>query len=205
MRRRPVAGYLLASILVGVIGMVAAIVMTVSGIMNPFRDVSQSYEDIAQTGVEIGTQATELQLQNAKYTIMSFSKNPETPGAAVQMQACAVTNEYGDPVVRNTSTQRITSDDLQATGIEQPGVQHAIFTHFESRGGIYTIQCQDPGLLSDGVSQRIHTSTNPGVFTGLASMLIAGGLFVMGIINSSRNKKAQAQRLKRTGHTPDPL
>src|SRR5699024_10993630 len=56
--RRPVAGYLLASIVVGVVGLVTAISMTVSGILNSFSDVSESYIDIFDTGVEVGPQET---------------------------------------------------------------------------------------------------------------------------------------------------
>jgi high-affinity Fe2+/Pb2+ permease len=42
-----------------------------------------------------------------------------------------------------------------------------------------------------------------GMLIGLGSMLLAAGLFIMGVVNSSRNKKVQAQRLPQNpGSTP---
>lgn len=193
--RRSVAGYLLTSIVVGVVGLVTAILLTVSGIMNSYSEVSESYVDIFDTGEAVGPQTTAVDLQDAKYTIVSFSDEPQAPSIAELNQQCAVTDPYGDPVATNTSSQELDDHDRTRIEDELTEVQHLVFTHFEARSGTYLVTCEDYGLLSDGTSTTMGSTAIKGVLIGLGSVLVAAGLFIMGVVNSSRNKKAQAQRL----------
>jgi len=196
--RRPVAGYILASIGVGVVGLVTAIVLTVSGIMNSFDDVSESYINIFEHGTEIGTQPTPVDLDDAKYTVVSFSDEPQQPSVAELHQQCNVIDPHGDPAPTNASSQDIADTDRVRFGHDLEAVEHVIFTHFEAREGTYRVWCQDPGLLSDGTSNIMGDRALNGIFIGLGSVVVAAGLFIMGVVNSSRNKKAQAQQLPRT-------
>lgn len=193
--RRPVAGYILASIAVGMIGLVTAIIITVTGIMNTFADVGESYADAFETGMPVGSQATSVELEDAKYTVLSFFYRSEEPSVTEQMQQCNITDSHGDPVESNTSSQRVSEAEAAAAGYQSSGLQHVIFTHFEARAGTYTIQCQQDAIVSDGSGYRMSNTALQGVFIGAISVVIAGGLFVMGVVNSSRNKKAQAKEL----------
>lgn len=200
--RRSVAGYILASIAVGVIGLVTAIMMTVSGIMNSYSDVSESYVDIFDTGVEVGPQTSSVELSDAKYTIVSFLEAEDAPSVVEVNQACEVTDPYGDPVSTNTTSQPIADTNRQRFGADLAQTQHVIFTHFEARDGSYQVVCEDYGLLSDGAGNSTGSTATQGILIGLGSMLVAAGLFVMGVVNSSRNKKAQDLRLPDTS-VPD--
>ncbi len=193
--RRPVAGYILASIAVGMIGLVTAIMITVSGIMNTFSDVGESYADAFETGTSIGSQATHMELDDARYTVLSFYHQPNEPTMAEQLQQCTVTDPQGDPVTPDTSSQPLSEAEAAASGRDLPGLQHVIFTHFEAREGTYIIQCQDEAIISDGSDYQLSNTALQGVLIGLGSVALAGGLFVMGVFNSSRNKKAQAEEL----------
>lgn len=190
--RRPVAGYLLASIAVGVIGLVTAIVITVSGIMNTFSDVGESYADAFETGRRIGAQATAVELKDAKYTVLSFYYRSAEPSIAEEMQQCTITDATGEPVTTSTSSQRVTDTKALAHESDLADAKHVVFSHFEAREGTYTIDCAQEAILSDGANYRMSSTTLQGVLIGLGSVVIAGGLFVMGVVNSSRNKKAQA-------------
>lgn len=192
--RRPVAGYILASIVVGVVGLVTAIVLTVSGTLNPFRDVSESYVDIFETGVEVGPQATSVDLDDARYTIVSFNDAPEAPTVTEVNQACTITGPHNDPVPTDTSSQAIDDTNRQRIGPDLAETQHVIFTHFEARRGTYQVVCEDYGLLSDGAGNIMGPTATRGVLIGVGSVAVAAGLFIMGVVNSSRNKKTQAQR-----------
>lgn len=201
--RRPVAGYLLASIAVGAVGLVTAIWLTVSGIMNPFDEVSEAYVDIFETGEEVGPQTTTVDLEDAKYTIVSFSQDTQAPSVADLNQQCAVIDPHGDSVATNTSTQEIAGSQHERFDAELTDVEHVIYTHFEARSGTYLVTCQDYGLLSDGTANPMGDTAVKGMLIGLGSMLLAAGLFIMGVVNSSRNKKVQAQRLPQNpGSTP---
>ena len=200
--RRPVAGYLLASIAVGVVGLVTAILMTVSGIMNSFSDVSESYVDIFDTGVEVGPQTTALDLDDAQYTIVSLGDGAEAPSVVEVNLECVITDPDGDPVPTNTSSQEMDNTTRQRFGAELSDTHHVIFTHFEARQGTHEVTCQDYGLLSDGTSNSMGETATRGIMIGLGSVLVAAGLFIMGVVNSSRNKKAQAQRLPNVNDTP---
>ncbi len=191
--RRPVAGYILASIVVGVLGLVAAIAITISGIMNTFSDVGESYADAFETGERVGPQAKAVELGDAKYTILSLYYRTEEPSVAEQMQQCNITDPDGDPVASTTSSQQVTETQAAAAGYHVPGLHHVIYTHFEAREGTYVVQCQQEGIVSDGASYKMSNTALRGVLIGLSSVVIAGGLFVMGVVNSSRNKKSQAQ------------
>lgn len=191
--RRPVAGYILASIGVGVVGLVTAILITVSGIMNPFSDVSESYVDIFDTGIEVDSQLTPVDLDDAKYTIVSFSDSAQTPSVAELNQQCDIIDPHGDPVATNTASQRIADADRARFGRDLVDVESIGFTHFEARSGTYTVSCAQFGLLSDGSSYTMGSTATKGVLIGLGSVVLAGGLFVLGVVNSSRNKKAQAE------------
>lgn len=193
--RRPVAGYILASIGVGVVGLVTAILITVSGIMNSFTDVSESYVDIFDTGIEVGSQPTPVDLDDAKYTIVSFSESPQTPSVAELNQQCEIIDPYGESVATNTSSQQIGDADRSPFGRDLADVESVGFTHFEARNGTYLVSCEQFGLLSDETSYSMGSTATKGVLIGLGSVVLAGGLFVLGVVNSSRNKKAQAENL----------
>ena len=201
--RRPVAGYILASIVVGVLGLVTAIAITVSGIMNTFSDVGESYADAFETGVRVGPQASSIELEGAKYTILSLYYRDEEPSVTDKMQQCDITDPDGHPVMSNTSSQQVTESQAAAAGYHLPGLHHVIFTHFEARQGTYIIQCRQEAIVSDGSSYQMSNTALHGVLIGLSSVVIAGGLFIMGIVNSSRNKKAQAEELA-LAHAADP-
>ena len=191
--RRPVAGYILASIGVGVVGLVTAILITVSGIMNSFSDVSESYDDIFDTGIEVGPQPTPVDLDDAKYTIVSFSDSPQTPTVAELNQQCEIIDPHGEAVATNTSAQQIADADRARFGRDLVDVESIGFTHFEARSGTYTVSCEQFGLLSDETSYTMGSTAMQGVLIGLGSVIVAGGLFVLGVVNSSRNKKTQAE------------
>lgn len=201
--RRPVAGYILASIVVGVLGLVTAIAITISGIMNTFSDVGESYADAFETGEHVGPQATPVELGDAKYTVLSLYYRSEEPSVAEQMQQCDITDPDGDPVASNTSSQQVTEAQAAAAGYHLPGLYHVIFTHFEAREGTYIVECQQEAIVSDGASYRMSNTALQGVLIGLSSVVIAGGLFVMGVVNSSRNKKAQAAELAQAAQPND--
>lgn len=191
--RRAVAGYILASIGVGVVGLVTAILITVSGIMNSFTDVSESYVDIFDTGMEVGSQPTTVNLDDARYTIVSFWDSPHTPSVAELNQQCEIIDPHGEAAATNTSAQQIADTDRARFGRDLVDIEYLVFTHFEARSGTYTVSCDQFGLLSDGTTYTMGNTAIKGVFIGLGSVVIAGGLFVMGVVNSSRNKKAQAE------------
>lgn len=195
-RRRPVAGYILASIIVGVIGLVTAIMMTVSGIMNSFSSVGESYVDIFETGQEIGTQPVDVTLDSARYTIVSFADAGQE-GASLQAQGqCVVADQDGDYVATEASAQRVSATEQRRIPRSEP-TEFVVFTHFEARSGAHRIVCAHDSLLSNGASHRLGSTSTYGLFIALGSIVIAGGLFGLGVVNSSRNKASQAQRLAR--------
>lgn len=198
--RRAVAGYILASIAVGVAGLVTAILITVSGIMNTFADVGESYADALKNGEPIGAQPASVKLDDAKYTVLSLYYRSEEPSVAEQIQQCHITDPDGEPVAANTSSQRVSQAEATEAGYYQPGLQHVIFTHFEARAGTYIIECQQDAIVSDGSGYQMSNTARQGVLIGSISVLVAGGLFVMGVLNSSRNKKAQAEELAHANH-----
>lgn len=193
--RRPVAGYILASVVVGIIGLVTAISITVSGIMNSYTAVGESYVDIFETGIDLGPQPTELSLDDARYTIVSFSHDAQAPSATDISDQCTIIDSAGDRLTTDTSTQQVTAVDRNRSTADLTEVQHLVFTHFEARSGAHDVTCRQHSLMSNGAGQRMGPTATYGIFTGLGSVLLAGGLFVLGVINSSRNKKAQALAL----------
>ena len=98
----------------------------------------------------------------------------------------------------NTSSQQVTESQAAAAGYHLPGLHHVIFTHFEAREGTYIVECRQEAIVSDGSSYQMSNTALQGVLIGLSSVVVAGGLFIMGIVNSSRNKKAQAEELALT-------
>lgn len=194
--RRPVAGYILASIVVGVLGLVTAILVTVSGIMNPFATVSESYDDIWEVGIEVGPSPTPLELEPVQYTLVTFSAAPIRPTTAGGPDHCLITDPNGEPARTDIATQRLSAEGRQRATRDLRAVNYANYMHFEARRGAYIISCESFGLLSDGTSSRMGGTEIRGVLIGLLSVFIAGGLFVMGVVNSSRNKKAQARNLR---------
>ena len=55
-------------------------------------------------------------------------------------------------------------------------------------------------FVSDGASYKMSNHALQGVLIRLSSVVIAGGLFVMGVVNSSR-KKSQAQKFAQAAVT----
>lgn len=194
--RRPVAGYILASIGVGAIGLVIAILVTVSGIMHSFSAVSESYDEVWDSGQVIGPQDTVLELDNANYTLLTFSAKPAGPGAIRNSHQCTIMEPSGGNPAVSITTQPLTSDQRDQSPYDLSGKQYVNFLHFEARGGPYRLTCKEFGLLSDGNHSGMGCTEVQGILIGLGSVMIAGGLFVMGVVNSSRNKKAQAARLR---------
>lgn len=202
--RRPVAGYILASIVVGVIGLVTAILITVSGIMTTFDDVAESYDDLFETGVEVGPEVTSVELEDAKYTVLSFSDRSEAPSVTEQLEQCEITDPYGEPVATNASAQEISEADVANVSQHRPSSQHVIYTHFEAHNGTHGIQCEQHSFLSDSANYPMGSTATGGILIGLGSVGIAGGLFMMGVLNSSRNKKAQSKTFSESEpHDPE--
>ena len=137
-------------------------------------------------------------LKDAKYTIVSLIETAEPPSVMDVNQACVITDPHDDPVPTNTSSQAIDDTNRQRFGTDLAGIQHVIFTHFEARRGTYQVVCEDYGLLGDGTGNTMGSTATKGILIGLGTVLVAAGLFIMGIVNSSRNKKAQARRLPNT-------
>lgn len=197
-KRRPVAGYILASIIVGALGLVSAILLTVSGIMNSFSSVSESYVDIFDTGQELGVQPVDVDLDRARYTIVSFADDVQDAASLQAQGQCVVTDEHGEYLSTDSSAQRLSATDQQRLPLSQ-SIEYVLFTHFEARNGPHRIVCAYDSLLSNGASHRLGSTSTYGLFIALGSVVLAGGLFGLGVVNSSRNKTAQAQRLAQAG------
>lgn len=195
--RRHVVGFILGSIIVGVIGLVTAIVLTVSGILNNFSEVSASYEDVFDDGTEIGPIATTLELEDANYALLSFSDHPDQPSTVEQSEACTVSDEHGDEVGLETSSQPVHETEVDTSDYDITGINSVIFTTFEATEGPYTIACEQFGLLSDGGSYNMGGTAIGGILIGVISMLIAGVLFVIGLINHTRNRNDQRRNPRR--------
>lgn len=207
-RRRHVVGFILGSVIVGVIGLVTAIVLTVSGILNNFSEVSTSYEDVFETGIEIGPIATPLELEDASYALLSFSDNPSQPTPAEQAESCSISDEHGDEVPVQTSTQSAEASEVDTSEYELTGINHVIYTSFETTKGTYAISCEQFGLLSDGSSYTMNGTAIAGILIGAVSVLLAGVLFLIGVINHTRNRNEQRKHPRRYIEyklSPDPI
>lgn len=196
-KRHHVVGFILTSLAVGVIGLVAAISMTVSGIMTTFTEVNETYVDVFETGVEIGPTATPVDLDDANYAVLSFSESRQQPSFTEQAQACTIVDEHGDEVATDTSIRQLSETDLSSTDPDISDANYVVYTHFEASQGTYVVSCQEFGLLSDGGSNNVGGTTIWGIGIGIGSMIIAAGLFIMGLVNSSRNRAAQRENPKR--------
>lgn len=196
-QRRHVVGFFLSSIIVGIVGLVTAITMTTSGILNSFHEVSASYEDVFETGTEIGSAASSVDLDNASYAILSFSDSSQPPSMTEQAQACSVTDEHGDNVPLKTSTQPIADTEIATADYDLADTEHVVFARFEALQGTYAVSCQEFGLLSDGDSYSMGGTAIGGVVVGLASVVLAGILFSLGLLNHSRNRKHQSRKTRR--------
>ncbi|HIY85020.1 MAG TPA: hypothetical protein H9822_01025 [Candidatus Yaniella excrementavium] len=195
--RRHVVGFILGSIIVGVIGLVTAIVLTVSGILNNFSEVSASYEDVFESGIEIGPIAAPVELDDASYVLLSFSDNPSQPSSAEQSEACAVIDEHGDEVPAQTSSQLAHESEIDTSGYGLTGVNHVIYTNFEATEGTYKISCEHFGLLSDGSDYIMNSTAIAGILIGTVSVVIAGILFTLGVINHTRNRHEHRRNPRR--------
>lgn len=189
--RRHVVGFILGSVIVGVVGLVTAIVLTVSGILNNFSEVSASYEDVFESGIEIGPIATPVELEEASYALLSFSDKPSQPSLAAQSEACSVSDERGDEVPVQTSSQAVDETDVDTSDYGLTGINHVIYTNFEAAEGTYAISCEQFGLLSDGSGYNMNSTAIGGILIGAVSVLTAGALFGIGIINHTRNRNEQ--------------
>lgn len=190
-RRRHVVGFIFGSIVVGVVGLVTAILLTVTGILNTFDDVSASYEDVFDRGVEVGPDSISVDLEDARYMVLTFSDSPQQPSAAEQAGACSVTNEHGDEVGVETSTQEVSTTEAKTADAMLAGANYVTYTSFEATRGTYDGTCQQLGLLTDGGQYSMGGTAMSGVLIGVGAMVIAAVLFVIGLLNHSRNRKAQ--------------
>lgn len=195
--RRHVVGFILGSVIVGVIGLVTAILLTVSGILNSFSEVSASYEEVFDSGIEIGPIATAVELEDASYTLLSFSDNPSQPSLAEQSQACAVSNKHGDEVPVETSSQAVNETQVDTSDYGLTGINYVIYTHFEVTEGTYAVSCEQFGMLSDGDSYNMSGTAIAGILIGASSVIIAGVLFAIGVINHTRNRNDQRRNPRR--------
>lgn len=195
--RRHVVGFILGSIIVGVIGLVTAMVLTVSGILNNFSEVSASYEDVFESGIEIGPIATPVELEDASYALLSFSDTPNQPSPAEQSEACSVSDEHGHQVPAHTSTQAADDSEVDTSDYRLTGINHVIYTNFETTEGTYTISCEQFALLSDGSNYTMNGTAIAGILIGTVSVVFAGILFTIGVINHTRNRNEQRKNPRR--------
>lgn len=196
-RRRHVVGYILGSIIVGVVGLVTAIIMTVTGILNPFDEVSASYEDVFETGTEVGQETTPVELDDATYTVLTFSESAQQPTPTEQLQACSITNEYGDEVPVATSIEPVTDTMIDTAEYDLSESEYVIYTNFEAQQGAYTITCEALGILSDGADYDMGGTAVSGVLIGMGSLAIAAVLFFVGVLNHSRQRNEQRKNPRR--------
>lgn len=196
-RRRHVVGYILGSIIVGVVGLVTAIIMTVTGILNPFDEVSASYEDVFETGTEVGQETTPVELDDATYTVLTFSESAQQPTPTEQLQACSITNEYGDEIPVATSIEPVTDTMIDTAEYDLSESEYVIYTNFEAQQGAYTITCEALGILSDGADYDMGGTAVSGVLIGMGSLAIAAVLFFVGVLNHSRQRNEQRKNPRR--------
>lgn len=197
-RRRHVVGFIFGSILVGVIGLVTAILMTVTGILNTFNNVSTSYEAVFERGIEVGPTATSLELDDANYTVLTFIDSPQQPSLERQAEACTVTDDNGEAVGIETSTQPISHTELSTTAEETlADANYVIYTSFEATQGTYAVSCQQFGLLSDGGDVTTTATGLGGIVLGISTMVIAAVLFIIGLVNHAHNRKIQRRNPRR--------
>ena len=196
-RRRHVVGYILGSMAVGVLGLVTAIAMSVSGILNTYTEVSETYDDIFETGREIGPSATPVELDDANYTLLSFTTSDESPSLGEQAGLCTITDEYGERVATETSAQPVSAQDMPAADHGLQHATHAVYAHFEATEGTYALSCQQFGVLSDDANYSMGGTAVWGVVIGLGSVVIAGVLFLVGVINHARNRKMQPPKSRK--------
>lgn len=195
--QRHVVGFILGSIIVGIVGLVTAMGLTVSGTLNNFTEVSASYEDVFDTGTEIGSTATSMELEDANYVLLSFTDTSEPPSQAEQSGACTVTNQHGERVPMDTSSQVAEASEVDTADYDLSDVNHVIFANFEATEGTYVVSCEEFGLLSDGSDYSMGRTAIGGILTGVLSVLVAGALFAMGLYNHSRNRNAQRRNPRR--------
>lgn len=188
-QRRHVVGFILGSMGVGVLGLVTAIAMSVSGILNSFTEVSEAYDDIFETGEEIGHNATPVELEDANYTLLSFTTSEEQPSLGEQAALCTITDEQGQRVATQTSTQPVSGHDMPTAHQNLRHATHVVYAHFKAVEGTYALSCEQFGVLSDDASYSMGGTAVWGVAIGLGSVAIAGVLFLIGVVNHARNRK----------------
>lgn len=196
-RRRYVVGLILGSVIVGVIGLATAIALTVSGILNSFSEVSASYEEVFDSGTEIGPIATPVELEEASYTLLSFSDDRSQPSLAEQTEACSVSNEHGDEMSVETFSQAVNERQVETSGYGLTGMNYVIYSHFEVAEGTYDISCEQFGMLSDGDSYNMSGTAIAGIVIGTMSVVIAGVLFTIGVLNHAHNRNDQRRNPRR--------
>lgn len=195
--RRHVVGFILGSIIVGVIGLVTAIVLTVSGTLNTFREVSTSYDDVFDTGTEVGPIATQVELDDAHYALLTFATTPHQPTLEEQAEACSVMDEHGEPVPLESSSQPITDTEVDTSDYNLTDVHHVIYLNFEVTEGVYGVSCEQFGMLSTGESYSMGGTAIGGMLIGIISVVVAAILFVIGLVNHRRNRSGQRHNPRR--------
>lgn len=196
-QRRHVVGFLLSSIVVAVIGLVTGIIITVSGIMNSFTEVSTSHADLIATGTELSPNAEHLDLAGGQHVVSSFFDTAEQPTKNLQDQACTIRDAHEKEVSTETSVQPVSEAESEQSTDMPPETTYVVFTIFETDQDAHTVSCQHPSILSHTTTAQWGSSAIWGTSIAVAAMVIATVLFVLGLINHNRNRKAQRIKTKR--------
>lgn len=196
-QRRHVVGFLLSSIVVAVIGLVAGIVITVSGILNSFAEVSTSHADLIATGTQLSPNAEDLDLAGGQHVVSSFFDTAQQPKTTLQQQACTIRDAHGKNISTETSVQPVSEAETKHSADMPSETTYVVFTTFQADHDAYTVNCQYPSILSQTSTAHWGRSTIWGTSIAVVAMVIATVLFVLGIINHNRNRKAQRTKTRR--------
>ncbi len=196
-QRRHVVGFLLSSIVVAVIGLVTGIIIMVSGILNSFSEVSTSRIDPIATGTELGPNTEDLDLAAGQHIVSSFFDTAQQPTMDQQEQACTIRDAHGKEVPTETSVQRVSEAEPEHNANMPPETTYVVFTTFQTDQEAHAVFCQYPSILSHTTTTRWGSSAIWGTSIAVVAMVIATVLFVLGIINHNRNRKAQRTTTRR--------
>src|SRR5699024_5031236 len=127
----------------------------------------------------------------------TFIDGPQQPSLERQAEACSVTDDNGEAVGVETSTQPISHTELSTADETLADANYVIYTSFEATQGTYAVSCQQFGLLSDGGQVTTTATALGGIVLGISTMVIAAVLFIVGLVNHAHNRKIQRRNPRR--------
>lgn len=196
-QRHHVLGFLLSSIIVAVIGLVTGIIIMVSGILNSVTEVSTSQANLVATGTELGPNAQGLDLASGHHVVSSFFDTAQQPTMDQQDQACMIRDASDKEMTTETSVRPVADVASEHSADMPPETTYVVFTSFETDQEAHTVSCQFPSMLSHAPTTHWGSSAIWGTIIGVVAMLIASMLFVLGLINHSRNRKIRGTKTRR--------